>query len=199
MGICVSDPGSNALLGGTGASGFKDGIGASDVEVGVFGGRIGASGTLFGGKIGASDTVLVGGIGASRVVFGRGNGASSAVFAQGIGASDIDFGGGTGASAAVLGGGIGAFFGDALGLDVLGGGTGAVVFDDGFDGSVGASNFSESFGDTVGKAKVFGGDIGDSCTMEATVGDPECGGERGPFHPAWAWLSMLSVGGDVSK
>ena len=198
MGISVSDSGSDALLGGTGASRFKDGIGASDVEFGVFGGRIGASGTLFGGKTGAPDTVLVGGIGASDVVFGCGNGASGAVFTQGIGASDIDFGGATGASDTVFGGGIGAFFGDAPGLDVLGGGTGAVVFDDGFDGSVGVSNFSESFGDIVGKAKIFGGDMGDS-TLEVTVGDPECGGERDPFHPAWACVSALSVGGDVFK
>ena len=198
MGISVSGSGSDALLGGTGASRFKGGIGASNVESGVFGGRIGASGTLFGGKIGASDTVLVGGIGASDVFFGRGNGASGAVFAQGIGASDINFGGVTGASDVVLGGGIGTFFGDAPRVDVLGGGTGAVVFDDGFDGSVGVSNLSESFGDIVGKAKIFGGDMGDS-TLEATVGDPECGGERGPFHPAWACVSVLSVGGDVFK
>ena len=107
--------------------------------------------------------------------------------------------GGIVASDAVLGGGIGAcfggsmgaaFFGDSPGLNVLGGGTAAVDFDDGFDGSVGILNFSESFGGIVGNAKAPGGNLDDSCTLETTGVDPKFGGETGPFH--LVWVSVLS-------
>ena len=91
--------------------------------------------------------------------------------------------------------------GDAPGLDVLGGGIGTAAFEDDLGGDVGTSNFSVSFGGIAGNAKLLVGNIGDSCFLESTEGDCECGGETGPFHFGWIpalllWMVFTRCTGD---